>query len=268
VLEFLSEFAADRIDDVDLAALECRQPRRLVRDHLEDQTLDARGLAPILVEGFKHQLETGRERDELIGTGAHRRLLEPLVTDLLDILFWHDPAGSAGRRVKGQEIGPRCFQPEAQAARIEGLHGRHPILDQVMRRTAIALEREFDVLCRHQLAVVKHRLLAQHELVAEPILRRRKRLGQAWRQRIARHRLDHRVVQCIEHHEGRDDPLSIGGIEPGRRQRDVDAPGQLPLLVGGAGRSRGAGNQAEGGESENIATRRIGLADAGLSLER
>ena len=52
----------------------------------------------------------------------------------------------------------------------------------------------------------------------------RPRLGEARRQRLARHRLHHRVVQRVEHHEGRDDALRLGRVEPGRRQRDVNAP--------------------------------------------
>src|SRR5262249_41668367 len=50
------------------------------------------------------------------------------------------------------------------------------------------------------------------------------RLGHARRRRIARHRLEHRVVQGVDHHEGRDDAGGLGGVEPRRGQRDGGAP--------------------------------------------
>src|SRR5215472_7801966 len=53
-LQLFGELTADRVDDVDLAALQCRQPRRLFGDRLEHQALDARGLAPIALEGLEH----------------------------------------------------------------------------------------------------------------------------------------------------------------------------------------------------------------------
>src|SRR6516162_876853 len=94
LLQFFGELTADRIDDVDLAALQGREPRGLVGDHLEDQVLYIRRLAPILVEGFEDQLDTRRERHELVRPGADRRFLEPFVADLLDISLRHDPARS------------------------------------------------------------------------------------------------------------------------------------------------------------------------------
>ena len=54
------------------------------------------GLAPVLVERLEDQLHARRERDELVGSGADRRLLEALVADLLDVLLGHDPAGAGG----------------------------------------------------------------------------------------------------------------------------------------------------------------------------
>src|SRR5437588_4752933 len=47
LLQLLGKLAADRIGDVDLAALQCSEPRGLVVDHLEDKTLQARRLAPV-----------------------------------------------------------------------------------------------------------------------------------------------------------------------------------------------------------------------------
>src|ERR1700738_1468946 len=76
-LQLFGEFATDRIGDVDLAALEGREPRGLVRYRLEDQALDARRLAPILVEGFEDELDAGCKRHKLVRPGADRRFLEP-----------------------------------------------------------------------------------------------------------------------------------------------------------------------------------------------
>jgi hypothetical protein len=54
--QLLGEFAADQVDNVYLAALECDEPRRLVGDHPEYQALDARRLAPVLVEGLQGEI--------------------------------------------------------------------------------------------------------------------------------------------------------------------------------------------------------------------
>src|SRR5262249_40877950 len=54
-LQLLGQFTADRVDNVDIAPLERSQPRGLVGDRPEYQALDARGLAPILIEGLEGQ---------------------------------------------------------------------------------------------------------------------------------------------------------------------------------------------------------------------
>src|ERR1051325_5496217 len=92
--QLLGQLAADRVDDINFAPLQRGEPRRLIGDATEHQTLDAWGLAPIAVESFQRQLDTGVERHEFIRAGADRRLLEPVLADLLDILFRHDPAGA------------------------------------------------------------------------------------------------------------------------------------------------------------------------------
>ena len=132
-LQLLGELAADRVDDVDLAALQRRQPRRLVVDRLEHQALDARGLAPVLVERLERQLHARRERDELVGAGADRRLLVSLVADLLHVLLGHDPAGSGGAGVEREEVGPRRFELEADLVGVGRLDGGHPVLDLLVR---------------------------------------------------------------------------------------------------------------------------------------
>ena len=100
---------------------------------------------------------------------------------------------------------------------------------RLRRRAAIALEGELHVVGGDGLAVVEPRALAQHELVDEAVLGQAPRLGQARRHGVAGHRLHQRVVQRVEHHERRADPGRLGGIEPGRGERDVNGPGHLPL---------------------------------------
>src|SRR5262249_60299994 len=46
-LQLFGQLAANRVDDVDLAPLERGQAGRFVGDDFEDETLDARGLAPV-----------------------------------------------------------------------------------------------------------------------------------------------------------------------------------------------------------------------------
>ena len=247
----LCQRPADRVDDVRLAALERGQPRRLVGNDPEHQAPDAGALAPVLVERLQHQLHARRERDELVGAGADRRLLEAVVTDPLHVLLGHDPAGAGGRRVEGQEVGPRLLQPEAHPAGIDDLDGGHPLLERLVGRAAIALEGELHVLAGHRLAVVEAHALAQHELVGEVVLRHRPRFGQARGQQLARHRLGQRVVDGVVDHVRRDDPLRLGGVEPGGRQRDVHAPGELVPLGSGLRRrqQRRGGEQHEHGQA-------------------
>ena len=59
--QLFGELAADRVDDVDLAALQRGQPCRLFGNRSEHQAFNAGGLAPIFVECFEHQLHAGRE---------------------------------------------------------------------------------------------------------------------------------------------------------------------------------------------------------------
>jgi hypothetical protein len=72
-------------------------------------------------------------------------------------------------------------------------------LQQVVRDAAIALERKLDVGRGHRIAIVEAGALAQHEIVARPSSAAVK-TRQGWRQRLVGHRLDHRIVQRIEHH--------------------------------------------------------------------
>ena len=123
---FFREFAADRIGDVDLAALQRGQPGRLVRDHLHHDPLDGRVLAPIALERLQHQLDAGVERDELVGAGADRVLLVAVVADLLDVLLGDDPARPGGAAVKGQKVRPRLLELEPHMPWIGGFDLGHP----------------------------------------------------------------------------------------------------------------------------------------------
>ena len=60
-LQLLGELAADRVGNIDLAALEGSQPRGLVGDHPEHQSLYVGRLAPILIEGLHGQLQARRK---------------------------------------------------------------------------------------------------------------------------------------------------------------------------------------------------------------
>ena len=84
------------------------------------------------------------------------------------------------------------------------------------------------------------RALPEDELVGEAVPGDRPRLGEARGERVAGHRLHHGVVQRVHEHERRDDPRGLRGVEPGRGQRDVDAPGDLPLGRGAGRRGREA----------------------------
>jgi len=113
-----------------LAALQRRQPRRLVGNAPHHDALDARRLAPVALEGLDHQLDAGAERDELVGPGADRRLLETVIPDLFEVFLRHDPAGAGGAAVEGEEIGPRFLQLEPNMLRVERFDRRHALLHQ------------------------------------------------------------------------------------------------------------------------------------------
>src|SRR5207244_10276483 len=51
---------------------------------------------------------------------SHRRLLEAVVTDALDVLLRNDPGGAGGRRrIERHEVGPGLLQPEPDALRVD-----------------------------------------------------------------------------------------------------------------------------------------------------
>ena len=138
-------------------------------------------------------------------------------------------------------------------ARIEDVDSRRMRFQQVVRGAAIALERELDVLCGHRLTVVEDRALAQREIVAEAVLRRRPGFGETGRQQLPGHRLGQRIMQCVEYHKRGDDPRGLRRIEPGRGQRDGRGPGQLSTGCAGESLARRLQREPERGERKHVA---------------
>ena len=183
LLQLLGQLAADRVGDVHLAPLERGQAGGLVGDHAQHEAFHARALAPVLFEGLEHQLHARGEGDELVGAGAHRRLLEPLVADLLHVLARHDPPRAGGVGVEGQEVGPGLLEPDAHAPGIGRLHRGDAVLQRLDRGAAVALQRELHVVRRQRVAVVEERTFPEDELVDEAVLGDRPRFGEPGRPR-------------------------------------------------------------------------------------
>ena len=232
--QLLRERAAERVGDVGLAPLEHGQARRLVRDRAEHQALHRGAFAPVAVERLEHQLDPGGERDEAIGPGADRRLLEAVLAHPLHVALGNDPGGPGrGRRVEGHEVRPGLLEADAHVAGVHDFHRGHPRLEGGRGPAPVALEGELHVLRGDRVAVVEAHADAEHEVVDEPVGRDAPRLGQARRHRGARHGLGERVVQRVQDHERHDDPGRLRGVEPRGRERDVHRPGQLALRRGG-----------------------------------
>src|SRR5919204_4494366 len=96
----------------------------------EDDSLDARRLTPVPIEG--HQLDARRERDKAIRAGADRRLLERFFADMLDVFLGDDPPGGRGRRaIERHEVRPGLLHMEAHSRRIDNLHLSNPLFQQL-----------------------------------------------------------------------------------------------------------------------------------------
>jgi len=132
--------------------------------------------------------------------------------------------------------------------RVERLDRGDARLHHVVRGAAVALEGELHILGGDRLAVVELGAVAQREIVDQRVLGSRPGFREAGPHRLAGHRLHQRVMQGVHHHERGDDPRRLGRVEPGRRQRDVNAPGQLSLRRGGEppGHAGGQGKPGEG----------------------
>src|SRR5207245_1925370 len=137
-----------------------------------------------------------------------------------------------GAGVEGEEIGPGLLEAEANASRIRRLHGDHPLLQRLVGRPPVALEGELHVLRGDGVAIVEARVLSQDEFPGEMILGDRPRLGEIRGERLPRHGLHEGIVERVVHQEGRDHPARFRGVEPGRGERDVDAPDDLALRAG------------------------------------
>ena len=211
-LDLLAERAPQGVCDVDLAALQHREPGEILRHHAPDHFLDGGRLPPVAVVRLEDQLDAGIERRELVRSRADRRLLEALVADLLEVLLRHDPSGARrGRGVEREEVGPRLLELEAHPVRIDDLDRGHLVLQELRGGAAVALEAELHVLRGERIAVVEHDALAQDELVAESVLGHGPRLGERRGHGVARHGLHHGVVQRVEHLHDRDDPGCSAG---------------------------------------------------------
>ncbi len=245
----LAEGAPQRVRHVGLATLEHGQPGDVLGNDLPHEALHRRRLAPVAVVGLEDHLDAGVHRSEAVRAGADGRLLESVVSDLLDVLLGHDPARAGRRRgVEGQKVRPRLLQPKAHAVGVDDVHAGDPVLQQLGRGAAVALERELHVLRGERVAVVEHHALSQHELVAEPIPGHRPRLGERRRHAVARHGLHHRVVDGVQHLHDRDDAGVLARIEPRRGDGDVDRPRHLRLGSRRQRRQREDHQHGEGGD--------------------
>ena len=223
-LELFSHGAGEEVGEIHLASLQRGRARRLLRHRAHDDPLDVGRLPPVAVEGLEHDLHAGRERHDLVWARPHGRLLVAILADLLDVLLGHDPARTGGRgAVEQHEVRPRLLQDEAHLGRPDDLNLLHLLLEQRRRRSFVSLEGEFHVLGRHRRAVVEFRVLAERERVGQVILRLAPRLGETRRLHTGRHRLHHRVVDGVDDHVRRAEPLHVAGVEPLGRERDVHA---------------------------------------------
>ena len=217
---------------------------------LEDQALDRGHLAPVALVGLHHQLDARIVADELVGTEPDGVLLEAVVAHLLDVLLGHDPAGPGHHgAVEGHEVRPRLVQDEAHPGRSHHDDLAHFLVQDL--RALGAVEAELHVLGGEGVAVVELQPLAQLELVGLLVRADGPRLGQAGGHEIARHRLDQRVVQRVQDPERCELPGDLGGVEPQRRQRDVERPAHLAFGFGLGGDLVRTGAREQGAEEQH-----------------
>ena len=117
--DLFAERAAQRVRDVDLAALEHGQPREVLGHDPPHQALHRRRLAPVAVVGLEDQLDARVDaRRACTGPAPTGAFLKPSSPTFSMYFFGHDPARAGGRRgVEGHEVGPRLLQAEAHAVR-------------------------------------------------------------------------------------------------------------------------------------------------------
>ena len=148
--------ADHQVGDIGLPGLEHGQPCRAIGNTLDDDALDRRLLAPVLLVGFEHELHAGSHAHESVGPEPDRLLLEGFLPNLLDVLFRYDPrrAGGGGG-IERQEVRPRRLQHETHAMRIDDLDCLHPLVEQLGGGAPIAVKAELHVLGRERVTVVK-----------------------------------------------------------------------------------------------------------------
>src|SRR5437870_876552 len=140
--------------------------RRPVAQATEHEPLNARHLAPVPFVRLEHELDARGEAHEAVRPRADRRLLEAVVTHLLDVFLRHDPAAAGrGSTVERHEVRPRLLQDEPHASRVDDLDLADALLEELRPRALVAVERELHDVRGHRIAVVELDALAQHELV-------------------------------------------------------------------------------------------------------
>ncbi len=164
----------------------------------------------------------GCAADEFVGACADRMFLEAVLTDLGHIFLRHDDTGGAGcGAVESHEVGPRLLQVEPQDQRVDNLDLPYVILEGLRPGALIALEAELDVLRRQRVAVVKFEPRPQFEFVSQAVLALLPGFGEARSHLLSGIGAHQRIMDRIEHAEGRDLRRRGRGVEPGRRNRHV-----------------------------------------------
>ena len=211
-----------------LPALEHGQARGAVGHALHRDALDVGRVPPVRGKGLEDHVDPGPLAHELVRPRPDWPLPETVGAHRLEVLPGQHDAGGGGRRaIEGHEVGPRFFQLDAQGQRIHRLHLAHPRLELLRPRALVALEAPLGVVRRHGVAVVELEATAKLELVGQPVRALRPRLGQARSHLLPGQRTHQRVVDCVEHAEGRDLGRRRRGIEPARGKGDVEGHGDL-----------------------------------------
>ena len=218
LLDVLGIGTVERVGDVGLARLQHQRAGRRLGHAAHDQGLDVRHAPPIAGKGLQHDLDAGLGADEFIRAGADRVLFETVISDFRHVFLRHDDAGGGrGRAVERHEIGPRLLQVKPHHARIDDLDLFDVLLQRLGAGAVVALEAELDVLGRDRVAIVESESLTQTELVGLAVLALLPGFGEARTHLLPGIRADERVVNRVEHAEGRDLCRRARRIEPGRR---------------------------------------------------
>src|SRR5262249_6188788 len=207
--------------------------------------------------GLEVDLHARLLADEHVGAGTDRMLLEAVVSDPREIVLWHDDAGGAGgRAVERHEIGPWCLEMKAYYQGIDDLDLSDVLLQDLRRRTPVAVEAELHVFRRYGIAVVKLQSRTQLELVRLAVRTLLPRFREAWAHLLSGIRADERIVDRVEHAERRDLRRRGGRIEPARRDGHVPRhDGSSPRYRrGSCGRGRGEGGDRDEQQTSECAT--------------